>query len=103
MSESIETVLARIDERQETMLVELKEVHMEVKETNGRVTDLEKWKIYRDEVAERRIAELVNMLVEVKSLLDWRNKIKGAWVAGVVIWTILNTGLIVLVEYFLRK
>jgi hypothetical protein len=41
---SAEELIARVDERQKAMMAKLNEIHTEVKKTNGRVTDLEKWK-----------------------------------------------------------
>lgn len=37
-------LITRVDERQKAMMLKLNEIHHEVKKTNGRVSDLEKWK-----------------------------------------------------------
>ena len=51
-------ILVRIDERQTTILKEVKEIHNEVIKINGRTRSLEDWRILREEIAKTKIGEL---------------------------------------------
>lgn len=53
-AESLEVMLARIDERTRAMQVKVDQIHVEVRVTNGRVTEIEKWRGERDAVDDER-------------------------------------------------
>lgn len=64
-AESLEVMLARIDERTRAMQLKVDQIHVEVRVTNGRVTELEKWRGKRDAVDAER-AEVRTEHIELR-------------------------------------
>lgn len=94
-AESLEVMLARIDERTRAMQVKVDQIHVEVRVTNGRVTQIEKWQGEVQAVTDERDQVRASSV----SLRDQSRSFKVA-IAGVAIAAIAVGN--VLAGYFLH-